>query len=458
MNHHARELIRRRFIEPTMSPRTNYIGIEIEMPVVSLRGEKTDRGVSASALKDAAERFGFTETKYDSQGVCHEAVCDETGDVFSFDCSYNNFEISLGKVRTLHEAQARFADYVGTINAFLRERDHLLTGMGINPYYRKNDSNFVPSPRYKMLEGYLKKSRVWKRDGGFHPYCAYPTFSSASQVQLDVTEERLCQVIEAFSLVEPIKALLFANSYLPEEPELLCARDMLWERSTHGINPKNLGFFEPLPQSNGELINYLSGVSLFCAEREEKYLFFDPIPFEEYLTQESIEGEYFDGVRYVKHRFKPAIEDINTLRTYKQIDLTSRGTLEFRSACTQPLSQAMTVAAFHLGLMSQIEALTELLKNDSFLYQSGDTPYTLRKKYNRRDSLTYEEKLRLRELTEAVLLLAQEGLRERGFAEEKYLEPLFRRAAACTSPAKDMLRQLEEGVDINSVIERYARL
>ena len=163
MKNNAKELIRRRFIEPTTSPRTNYIGIEIEMPVVSLKGEKTDQSVSAAALKEAARRFGFTETKHDVFGVCHESVCEETGDVFSFDCSYNNFEISLGKVRTLHEAQARFTDYVSYINTFLRERGHLLTGMGINPFYRKNDTSFVPSPRYQMLEGYLRKPRVGAR-------------------------------------------------------------------------------------------------------------------------------------------------------------------------------------------------------------------------------------------------------------------------------------------------------
>ena len=263
-------------------------------------------------------------------------------------------------------------------------------------------------------------------------------------------------MIEAFSLAEPIKALLFANSYLPEEPQLLCARDMLWECSTHGINPKNLGFFEPLPHTNEELIDYLSGVSLFCVEREEKYLFFYPIPLCEYLTREVVEGEYFDGEQYKKFRFKPAAEDIATLRTYKQIDLTSRGTLEFRSACTQTLGEAMTVAAFHLGLMSRTAALTQLLKGG--LYQNGGTPRSLREKVNRRASLSAEEQTRLRELATAVLLLAKEGLAERGYAEEKYLEPLFRRAEALTSPAKDMIRQLEEGSPLCSVIDRYAKL
>ena len=51
MKNNAKELIRQRYIEPIISPRTNYIGIEIEMPVVPLKGEKTDQSVSAAALK-----------------------------------------------------------------------------------------------------------------------------------------------------------------------------------------------------------------------------------------------------------------------------------------------------------------------------------------------------------------------------------------------------------------------
>ena len=57
MKNNAKELIRQRFIEPTSSPRTNYIGIEIEMPVVSLKGEKTDQSVSASALKEEEAKW-----------------------------------------------------------------------------------------------------------------------------------------------------------------------------------------------------------------------------------------------------------------------------------------------------------------------------------------------------------------------------------------------------------------
>lgn len=451
MNISAKELIYNNFITPLQKPRASYIGIEIEMPIVNLSGEKTEKYVCIDAVEKAISHFGFTPQKFDDNGVCHEAVCEDTSDVFSFDCSYNNFEISLGRVRTLHEAQARFRDYVSYINTELSQNNHTLTGIGINPNYKINDSNFVQSPRYSMLEGYLKKGKVW--NGEFHPYYDFGTFSSASQVQLDVSEENLLDTIEAFSLVEPLKAVLFANSFLPDIPELLCARDYLWENSPHGINPRNVGFFEPIPKSTDELVSYLSKAGIFCAERDEKYLFFYPIPFDEYLDRDTVEAEYYDG-EYHKYSFTPSADDIILLRTYKQIDLTSRGTLEFRSACTQPLSEAMTAAAFHLGLINKTEELTELLKT-SFIYGNGDSPAELRKKMNRADFLSSVKADELKSLLNDVLALCSDGLKERGYAEGIYLRPLYHRAESLISPAKYLVEHQNQ---INTVITKYAEL
>ena len=56
----AKELIFDRFIAPLQKPRANYIGIEIEMPIVNLNGEKTDKTAGIAAVKKAIEHFGFT--------------------------------------------------------------------------------------------------------------------------------------------------------------------------------------------------------------------------------------------------------------------------------------------------------------------------------------------------------------------------------------------------------------
>ena len=45
----AQKLIYDRFIAPLKKPRASYIGIEIEMPVVNLSGEKNDKSVSIAA-------------------------------------------------------------------------------------------------------------------------------------------------------------------------------------------------------------------------------------------------------------------------------------------------------------------------------------------------------------------------------------------------------------------------
>ncbi len=133
MENRARRIIFDRFIVPLKKPRDNYIGIEIEMPIVSLSGQKNNRDFCVASVEKAISRFGFSPTKTDCDGICFEAVCEDTGDVFSFDCSYNNFEISLGRVRTLHEAQARFRAYIEFINSELNKKQHILTGLGINP-------------------------------------------------------------------------------------------------------------------------------------------------------------------------------------------------------------------------------------------------------------------------------------------------------------------------------------
>lgn len=62
------EIIFDHFIAPLQKPRASYIGIEIEMPVVNLSGEKTDKAVFIEAVTKAIRHFGFTPHKFDAVG------------------------------------------------------------------------------------------------------------------------------------------------------------------------------------------------------------------------------------------------------------------------------------------------------------------------------------------------------------------------------------------------------
>ena len=97
----------------------------------------------------------------------------------------------------------------------------------------------------------------------FHHHPAFGTFSSASQVQLDVMDRDLITIFRAFSRLEPVKALLFSNSVLlGEDNRMICVRDMFWENSTHGINPHNVGMYECDFYSEDELLDYISSMSI----------------------------------------------------------------------------------------------------------------------------------------------------------------------------------------------------
>lgn len=234
-----------KYITPTKSKTKRFIGIEIEMPVVNLNRKPVDENIVFKMAAAFRERFGFCAIGRDALGNINSMQDDATGDDLSFDCCYSNLELSLGKGRNLYQIKERFDRYYTFINDFFADYNYTLTGMGINPYYNINRNEPIQNERYRMLYHHLNSYRKYN-DGGFafHSFPAFGTFTSASQVQIDIFYDDLIPVINTFGKLEPFKSLLFANSVLPDEPELLCARNMLWERSMQGYNPHNIGMFE----------------------------------------------------------------------------------------------------------------------------------------------------------------------------------------------------------------------
>ncbi len=455
-----REQLYRKYIEPTKKKKDNYIGIEIELPIVNL--EKT--AVSFDTVHHVTdlflEHFGFEAEGVDSDGKIYAAKDPVTGDILSFDCSYNNLELSLGKGKELHSLHERFCRYYSFLQEEFGRFHHMLTGMGINPYRIYNHNIPIKNERYQMLFRHLGSYKDYFNSSMyFHRHPNFGAFSCASQVQLDVTEDNLLTVIRAFSRLEPIKALLFSNSVLLEEREdLLCCRDMMWENSTHGINPHNIGMFEKLPETEEELLSYIESTSMYCVERDGKYINFPPMPLLEFFNQESVTGEWLENGTYQKTSFRPELSDLQYLRSFKFEDLTFRGTIEFRSGCCQPAADAMTIAAFHTGLMENLEQLDALMEKDTVLYHHGYQPTELRKMFNQRIHPAFVDEDALYQLAEQILTLASDGLKKRELGEEVYLQPLFERIRTRQNPAEHLLRQRESGVPLEDIILAYGRL
>lgn len=457
------ELIRKhlyqKYIEPTKKKRQGYIGVEIEIPIINLKKEAVDFDIVHNVTDRFIEKFNFDVTGRDDEGNIYAAANKENGDILSYDCSYNNLELSFGKEDRLSVIHIRFKEYYSFLHKEFNRYNYTLTGMGVNPYRIYNQNVPIPNGRYRMLFHHLKSYKNYDLPLYFHNYPEYGTFSSASQVQLDVKYEDLPMAINAFSKLEPVKAILFSNSVLLDEhEELLCCRDMFWENSTHGINPHNIGMFECELSSAEDLLNYIESTSIYCVERGDKYINFKPINIMEYFQRREIEGEYYDKGKYKKIIITPEIGDLDYLRTFKFEDLTFRGTIEFRSICCQPVKDSMTVAAFHIGLMDRIKELNEILNQDYTLYHHGYTAAELRKMFVKSKLDQFVDEDALYDLVKKILDLSYDGLSARGFGEEEFLKPLYERAAERTNPAKNMLSLKNSGVDLEKIICEYGKI
>ena len=458
MKKEVRQAIYDKYIAPTKKERPDYIGVEIEMPVVNLSGQPVDEAVSIKTAESFIKNFGFIESGKDSNGSITSAKHEETGDILSFDCCYSNLELSFGKAVTLFEIKERFEDYCRFLNAEFAKEGYTLTGMGVNPNADINHNQPIQNERYRMLYHYLHSYPQHKNEVAmrFHERPDFGTFTSASQVQLDVRYDELTDVINVFGLLEPYKALLFANSYLPDYPDFLCVRNMLWEHSMQGYNPHNVGMFGKKVSGIDELIDYIGTQSIYCTMRDGRYIDFTPLTLDEFFSRDSVEGEYFDGEKYQKITFVPEISDLEYLRTFKFEDLTFRGTIEYRSSCCQPLSEALTVAAFHTGLKEKLYELKEILEKDDVIYSHGFNALELQKLLSKQKLPEYIDTAAVEKQLIIILDLAADGLKKRGFGEEVLLSPLYERVHEHINPAKEMLDGIKNGVPLKSFIEQYA--
>lgn len=458
MKKEVRQAIYDKYIAPTKKERPDYIGVEIEMPVVNLSGQPVDEAVSIAAAESFIEHFGFIESGRDTDGNITSARDSKNGDILSFDCCYSNLELSFGKAVGLFEIKERFEKYVRFLNSEFEKHGYTLTGMGVNPNADINHNLPIQNERYRMLYHHLHSYPKHKNEVAmrFHERPDFGTFTSASQVQLDVRYDELTDVINVFGLLEPYKALLFANSYLPDYPDFLCVRNMLWEHSMQGYNPHNVGMFGKKVSGIDELIDYIGTQSIYCTMRDGRYIDFTPLTLDEFFSRDSVEGEYFDGEKYQKITFVPEISDLEYLRTFKFEDLTFRGTVEYRSSCCQPLSEALTVAAFHTGLKEKLYELKEILEKDDVIYSHGFNALELQKLLSKQKLPEYIDTAAVEKQLIIILDLAADGLKKRGFGEEVLLSPLYERVHEHTNPAKEMLDGIKNGVPLKSFIEQYA--
>lgn len=416
----AKELLKQRYYLPIKEQPGLFVGIELEYPVVNLSGNATDVSLTKQLLIYLIDNFGFKADKFDSDNNPIQLIEQASGDMILFEVSYNTIEFAFAKASRIAEVEERLDTYLSMIQPYLRTHNHELQGWGVNPNWAKNDNSPVKSPRYEMLMDFLELSKA-KNNPFFHNYPEYGSFICGSQVQLDVSKISYLRVLNAFNQIEGPKAVLFANSeFWGSDWDLAISRDFFWENSMHGVFEENAGIFPRVFKNEDDYFSYLSETAIFTAKRAEETYYFEPIRAKDYLNKSAIQAWSIHGKEV---SIKPSEDDFKTHRSYQFQDLTIRGTIEFRSVCTQPFSATFAPAAFHLGLLVNLERLENILKDSPF-FEAFDFDYPrIRRLFSKKDISDTDLKL-IFPLTEALLVCAEDGLKSRGFGEEIYLAPL----------------------------------
>lgn len=416
----AKELLKQRYYLPIKEQPGLFVGIELEYPVVNLSGNATDVSLTKQLFIYLIDNFGLKADKFDSDNNPIQLIEQASGDMILFEVSYNTIEFAFAKASRIAEVEERLDTYLSMIQPYLRNHNHELQGWGVNPNWAKNDNSPVKSPRYEMLMDFLELSKA-KNNSFFHNYPEYGSFICGSQVQLDVSKISYLRVLNAFNQIEGPKALLFANSeFWGSDWDLAISRDVFWENSMHGVFEENAGIFPRVFKNEDDYFSYLSETAIFTAKRTEETYYFEPIRAKDYLNKSAIQAWSIHGKEV---SIKPSEDDFKTHRSYQFQDLTTRGTIEFRSVCTQPFSATFAPAAFHLGLLVNLERLENILKDSPF-FEAFDFDYPrIRRLFSKKDISDTDLKL-IFPLTEALLVCAEDGLKSRGFGEEIYLAPL----------------------------------
>lgn len=411
----AIKLLKEKYLSNMKENSELFVGVELEFPIVEIHGNKTNIEVTKNLFRTLANLLDFEVEKMDDDQNPIQLVHCPSKDRILFELSYNTIEFAFEKAHSIDEVAERFEAYLKIIQPILQEDHHEIQGHGIHPQWQENDNSPVKIERYKMLMAFLAMNGTGMKT---HTYPSYGAFICGNQLQLDVRRDNYIRVINAFNKIEAAKAYLFSNSEFSAEAwDTKITRDIFWEESLHGYYKENVGIYPKDYQSEEEFFNNLASTAIFTATREDKSYYFKPIRVKDYLDQKEITAYTSDGNEKI---IRPVKEDLKQHRSYQFQDLTARGTVEFRSVCTQPLETTFAPIAFELGLFVQLENLENYLEHCSFLKNEKQDYRKLRKKYSKK-ILSEKEEETIQSFSKDLIDIARAGLIKRGYGEETFL-------------------------------------
>lgn len=384
-----------------------YVGVEIEMPIINLGSDhKIAMDIIQGLFKLLLDKKFLLVSKDDDDNIIAVKNKDN-GDTISLEYSLNTLEFSLSKEIKIDKLEAKFNRYYKMVQKYLKKYNYKLDDTGINRNYRIINRECLKQKRYKIIEKLLYDSKQEL----YSQFCAY---CCSVQTHINVDKDCLVDVMNVFTMIEDIKSEMFGNSYMAET-NLENSRKFLWENSNFG--PYNIGknkFYQVVDEIREDYLKR----NLFYVMRDGEYLLLkEKMALNKYFIQDRVTAFDKNGKEI---EIIPIEEDFDNFRSYKSVELTSYGTLEIRTDCTQNIENIFKMVAFNVGVsMMAAEILQYIDKNE-----------------------TIE--------TDELIEIAREGLIIRGKGEEHYLGGSMKKVGI-------WMYENDNGINIKKRLEKKLR-
>lgn len=430
----AYDMICNEIIKPAMEKETDYVGVEVELPVIPFDGHADLKETGCRLLQKLIEEEGFHEVLTGTDG-CLVRVENEDRDAVSFDYHYGMIEFSMGKSLSLTKIAERFYRLLYSAEDFYGQHGFGLTGMGSNLTNRYPMYAYTNDPFYRMIRAYVSEQSTYHDPG------RYFTNMHSTQTHIDLKKDHFFACYNLFNALDFVRGMLFSNSVpvegtLPEGMEfpegILCARDYIWE---HCELP-NTGTVDQTFGGMEEMAEYMEGLKLFVEIKDGKLTYREPVTLREYFQEEG-----------------HTAEALNCYRSFQNVVLNGYHVLEVRGDCTQPLTETFAPCAFNLGIAVCCEEAEQILKKFKEKNQITAANSTLRRMAVCQQEIA--EGKEMQELLCSLIDTAEKGLKNRGRGEEQYLAGLKERAHSLASPGKRIRELQKEGVPDEEIFWLY---
>ncbi|XP_048319985.2 glutamate--cysteine ligase, chloroplastic-like [Ziziphus jujuba] len=335
-------------------------------------------------------------------------------------------EFGGAPVETLHQARDEIDTHIYQIKEVAKDMGIGFLGMGYDPKWKNEEIPRVPKERYEILRNFLPKVGRLGLDM-LYRMCSI-------QVNLDYgSEADMIKKLRASLALQPIATALFANSPFAEgKPNgYLSKRSQVWMEfddsrtgMLHFVFDDSFGF--------ETFVDYALDVPMLFVRRQNKHILCDGKTFRDFMEGklDCLPGEF------------PTMDDWNYHLGTIFTEVRFRKYLEMRGADTGPIGTLYALPAFWVGLLYDETSLQNVV--DMIADWTQEERQMLRVEAPKTGLKTPFRGGMLRDVAEAVVKWAKEGLERRGLKESAYLDEIEEIAKTGETRAEKLLKLYHE--------------